>query len=731
MADHRLGRRFCASFGPSLLLVTPLLAGSALAQPNWQPLAPAGDPSQARPNRSPEFLPVPGSATSSGQGQGPIWRPVEGTASAPGGPPQWMAVEPGPPGPEAPFTALSPVHGGAESSGASPRTSQKAATPSTPKRSAPTSFAEAQELLKTLMLPSPLLTQGFQYSTAFQLPADVVKIGTNFRTYFPSTSIIPNSSTSVYAGWTFNFGITDTTELGIAFNRVDSSMPGKQGPFLADVTDGKNPAANDNVYTVQLQQQLWSNRSKTQALGAIVSAVFGTRSSTFRSSGDSNLKGESYTNNQVVPSLQLPFSVLAGSAWQFTLSPTAVFFPQDSALFLHTAPIENPGSFGTLAGLSSNISYRVNQRITLWSDTFLPLAGNNSINRSTGKPSKEFIFNAGLRYFVNPSLGLDLYASNSQGTMGPIGFLANPNQVAIGTNLVFLFSPTSSTSYAETFRQSANITPLFKTGFGLYEGGVAPPRTIIADAAYGNQGFNGLIGYSYVNDLDLSLYLAYTSGVIDESEQGLAGRIRLLDQYQGDPFTANLVATIGKTNQPFLNYLNNNANQFRESGLSKTIPFYADLDSLQTGQLWVTTASIPLIYQFSPKAVNSSALWITPIAGFVQRLTGLPLLGVNIGGAWAATKELSLIAELGANFGNRDNSFSGNFLTSELPWSVGLRWNPMGLLGEKIEAGNSYPLIYAYLTNRVGQTPWLSTRVRANNEPALGIGITIPWGIQQ
>ena len=585
----------------------------------------------------------------------------------------------------------------------------------------PTSFSEAQELLALLKQPSPLLYQASQYPTAFQLASDDVKIGANFRAYFPPASIIPNSSTSIYAGWSINVGLTDTTELGIAFNRVDSSAPGKQGPFFVDSATGLG-FAEDNIYTLQIQQQLWKNQSQTQAFGAVASVAFGTRAS--------NFNGDVYTNNQPVPALQLPFSYRPSTSWQLTFSPTAVFFSQDSALFLHTAPIENPGSFGTLAGLSANVSYRVNQRVTLWSDTFFPVVGNNSINRTTGKPSKDIIYNAGLRYFVNPSLGLDLYASNSQGTMGPIGFTANPDLTAIGTNLVFLFDVAGNGNYADTFKQSGRITPLLQAGFGLYGGGVAPTGTLIGNGAFGNQGFNGLVGFGFVNDLDLSIYLGYASGVIDESEQGIAGRIRLLDQYQGDFLTANLVATIGKTNQPFINYFNDNANLFRERGLQKTIPFIWDLDSLDTYQLWIITASLPLIYQFSPKAVNSSSLWIAPSAGLAQRIGGLQLLGINFGGAWAVSKELSLIAELGANFGNRGNAFESNILTYALPWSVGLRWNPMGLFGEKIEAGKAYPHIYAYLTNRVGQTPWLSMRVRADNELAVSIGITIPWRIQ-
>ena len=49
---------------------------------------------------------------------------------------------------------------------------------------------------------------------------------------------------------------------------------------------------------------------------------------------------------------------------------------------------------------------------------------------------------------------------------------------------------------------------------------------------------------------------------------------------------------------------------------------------------------------------------------------------------------------------------------------MGLRWQP--LLGEKT------PQLEAYLTNRVGSSPFETLRVRADNDLAIGVGLVLP-----
>jgi len=135
---------------------------------------------------------------------------------------------------------------------------------------------------------------------------------------------------------------------------------------------------------------------------------------------------------------------------------------------------------------------------------------------------------------------------------------------------------------------------------------------------------------------------------------------------------------------------------------------------------------LPLQYQFHPEATNSSSIWVAPILGFVQRLDGFPLAGANVGGSIALSDELSLIAELGFNFGNRGNGFDSDTLKDLIPWSVGVRWNPARIFGYLIEPGKSYPQFYAYLTNRVGQTPWLQMRVLDQDNLTVGVGVSLP-----
>jgi hypothetical protein len=57
---------------------------------------------------------------------------------------------------------------------------------------------------------------------------------------------------------------------------------------------------------------------------------------------------------------------------------------------------------------------------------------------------------------------------------------------------------------------------------------------------------------------------------------------------------------------------------------------------------------------------------------------------------------------------------------------VGLRWRPASILGISETSVISDLQLEAYVTNRVGSTPFESLRVRADNETAVGVGLILP-----
>jgi hypothetical protein len=111
--------------------------------------------------------------------------------------------------------------------------------------------------------------------------------------------------------------------------------------------------------------------------------------------------------------------------------------------------------------------------------------------------------------------------------------------------------------------------------------------------------------------------------------------------------------------------------------------------------------------------------------GFVQR-SGLDVAGLNFGGSVPLVKDLDVIAEAGLELSGKGNAFIGNKRDTVIPWTVGLRWRPASLLGISEKSAISGLQLEAYVTNRVGTTPFGSLRVRADNDMAIGAGLVLP-----
>ena len=93
---------------------------------------------------------------------------------------------------------------------------------------------------------------------------------------------------------------------------------------------------------------------------------------------------------------------MLGDRWQFNFIPTVAFFRDESAVFFRRIP-GSDDSFGTVFGLGGGVSYKINSKLFILGDVFLPLTGNNSINRGSGKPDKAIAYNVGLRYLNQSS----------------------------------------------------------------------------------------------------------------------------------------------------------------------------------------------------------------------------------------------------------------------------------------------------------------------------------------
>jgi len=568
---------------------------------------------------------------------------------------------------------------------------------------------------------SPLQRHHPYFPTAQHLPQGNVSVQIHNRQFFGSSIDPGDTQANPTVG--FSWGITDDTELTFTYHRLNTGGFGRQGNFRSTRNSlSDNPFLDSQEVTLQLKQRLWE--SDTESLSAVVSASVGDRGFRFTGNG----KVVEGVRQGIVPGVQLPYTTTLSDEgdFQLTLAPTVAFFDEENALHVHQTPSDNPDDFGTTLGISGAVSYQVTPRFILWGDLFAPLTGNNTVDRDTGESEKTVAYNAGLRYMANPQLALDVFASNRLGRTGPLAQTADQGQVAVGAGVEFFPNFIGANRrYGEAFPGEETVSPLTEDGFAFYDGGILNSGQFVTNIQGGSQGVLTSLRFSPVRDLELGIYLDYVSGEVDESEQGIGAKFRLLDQAQGDPFTASLAATVGITNQPFVNFANNNRNEFDNRNLSKQVPFFLQVDDGQEGKLFVATVALPLHYRFD----NGVSTWATPMFAFVQR-DDIEIAGVNVGGSIALSDDLNVIGEVGANFAGEGNGFvdeDNNQLEDALAYTVGLRWELAKVLGTTSSQFEPSPKLELYLTNRVGSSTFHSLRVRDNNDVAVGVGLSLPF----
>lgn len=574
------------------------------------------------------------------------------------------------------------------------------------------SSSETRSTAELLQNRHPILT------TAEQLRQGEIVTNFHYRQTFPEGT---SGSVGLTGQPTFgiSWGITNNLELTLDAQTVDNSGPVNQGPFLAQRInpDGTGPNFFQEI-TLQAKQRIWQNESGTQALSGVVAASLGNAGRPYRFYQATGPVANGQ-NDGIVTSLELPFTVKPSDRLQFTLSPKVAFFPENNALYFNTAPINNPGSFGTTFGLAGGISYQLSPRLIVWGDTFVPFSGNNTINRDTGLPARTVAFNTGLRYIVNPRLATDLFVSNTLGNTGPLSIVADKDNIALGFGVTYLPGITGANRrYSQHFGSTQQPSPDTSAGFGLLDGGTIPNQQLRLSLQGGEQGLLTGVRYGLLDDFEIGTFLESIPGTVDESALGFSGKIRFLHQADGDPFTLSALVTAARSNNVMINLINNNRNEFEERGLEKGGFAFSNE---KNGELFILTLSAPMHYQFK----GGSAIWLTPTLGFIQR-NGLQVAGFNLGGSVPITRDLDAIAEAGLELTGKGNAFIGNSRETVIPWSVGLRWRPASLLGISENSAISGLQLEAYVTNRLGTTPFGSLRVRADNDIAIGAGLVLP-----
>jgi hypothetical protein len=578
-------------------------------------------------------------------------------------------------------------------------------------------FLTDRELNRTPITFTPLAEQLFAQPTAKHLGQGEVLLNLNTRSFFFPDIVggaVDNNDSAVNFNTGFSWGIRDDLQLTLQFQHVDSSSPIKQGEFTSERTE-------DNEAAVELKKSLWNNQAETQALSGVLAASWGTRGFKFT-------RGQEETeinNRDIFVSLAFPFTADIGDRWQFNLAPTVAFFKDESAVFYQRLPNDEESSFGTVLGLGGAVSYQVSSKLFIFSDVFVPLTGNNTINRDSSKPDKAIAYNAGIRYLANPRLALDLYATNTAASFAPLSLTADRDFMGLGANLVFMPDVFSANRrYSDRFLPTtANLTFLTTDGLAFFDGGTIPSGQFALNLQGGSQGILTAIRYGFLKDFEGGIFLDYVSGEVDESEQGISGKVRLLNQAENDLITLSAAATASLTNEPFINFIENDTTAFERLDLNKTIPIFTPGgDERFEGKQLILTFSLPAHYEIN----DQTAVWLTPIVGYVQR-QGIETGGFNLGTAIALNQDISLLGEVGANLVGEGNSFIDGQRGQKIPWTIGVRWLPLSLLDKQATSDNSDPYLELYLTNRVGSSTWHQLRVREDNNTAIGVSLFVPF----
>ena len=571
----------------------------------------------------------------------------------------------------------------------------------------------SRSTLKPTEIPStPLRELLLSQPTAKQLTQGEVLINVDIRSFFFPNLVdagIDDNDSAVNFSTGFTWGISDELQLSLQFQHVDSSSPVKQGDFVSERTE-------DNEAALEFKGQIWESETADKSLSGVLAASWGTRGFLFT---ENNTETE-INNRDVFVSFALPFTADIGDRLQLTAIPTVAFFKDDGAAFFRRLP-DDDGSFGTVLGLGGGATYRVSSKLSLISDVFIPVTGNNSINRTSGQPDRTIVYNAGLRYLTNPQLALDLYATNTFASFAPLSLTGDRDFLGLGANVVFMPDAFTANRRQQGDRpeQSEALTT---DGVAFFDGGTLPSGKLALSLQGGSQGVLTAVRYGLLKDFEGSIFLDYVAGEVDESVQGLAAKVRFLNQQDKAPFTLSAAGTIGLTNEPFVNFTNNNTDSFDARDLDKSVPIFTPGgDDGRNGNFLLLTFALPMHYEINPDA----AVWLTPMLGYVQR-RGVEIGGFNLGGAIAVAESISLTAEVGANFFGEGNSFVDGELSNKIPWTAGVRWQPSSVLGWAATTDNSDPYLELYLTNRVGSATWHQLRVREDNSVGVGLGLFVP-----
>jgi uncharacterized protein YjbI with pentapeptide repeats len=408
----------------------------------------------------------------------------------------------------------------------------------------PTTPAEPE---KDAYIPTPLEKPPirlFNLDTANQLPKGAVSFTLGFRNFFNSQGSQGDGGGfgRQVASFRGDGGVSDRLQLGLAGDLFSDSLLRK--------IDGER--VNLKYFSAAAQakyQFLKADKLQISVAGSAELLNIRTDTTAFFSGVP---LGNSFSGKTVFAgSIQVPLTYSLSDQFQVHLTPGVSFFPDS----FKGAPF-----YGTVFNIGAGVSWQPLKRLNLFADIHVPLGpGGNSLRAGDASIFKSVVWSGGLRFLVNPAVGLDIYATNAFGTTPAtqiLTFMPGGDQVAIAA--VLNFTPEIAQNYAPDFRNKARVTltprdqQLLLDGFTIPTADTLLPRTIRVRAGTG-AGTGGNIATGLTNDVQIEFLAESYDGPIrngidpEPVKLGGAAKIRFLDQVQGDPFSLSARVTFAQT----------------------------------------------------------------------------------------------------------------------------------------------------------------------------------------
>ncbi len=496
----------------------------------------------------------------------------------------------------------------------------------------------------------------FNLETANQQPAGTVSISTGVRFFF-TDQVGFSTGLQVYNA-AIDGGVTDRLQLGLATTLFDDRLP--------RALSGQSVDLQFLSIAPNFKYQLIKDSNLSLGLSGSLELL-----QILTTPGLLNPTPETITGNHLAGTLQVPLSYALNPELQVHFTPGVAFYPET----INATPF-----FGTILNLGAGLSWQPLEQVNLFADLNLPLSGGNAISSQDSSIFRQLVWSAGLRYLVNPDVGLDLYATNAFGTTPATRFLSfvpDGDQTAIGVNLNY--TPDFGQGYASSFRKSPLVqldqqdAALLLDGLTLTSADTLLPGMLRLRGGLGaGDGLN--IAYGLTNDFQVELIGEQLREGKDLNSDtygpglklGPAVKLRFLDQVQGDPFSLGLKVALG-------------------------------LDLISDDRIGLFSAELPFLYRLAPQV----ALSFNPKAAFVLERS---VVGAGLGVNYGLSKDLQLIGEFTPLF------------TGQTPvWSVGARYFNSALgLGVDV-----------YGSNAIGQ--YTLGGLVAQSDNGTSVGFNLHW----